>query len=130
MERWRDIPGYEGRYQASTEGRVRSLPRSVVAKSDRWGGPPLTRTYRGRLLRPGAKSCGHVTVAIGKGNSMQVHQLVLSTFVGPKPAGLEVLHGPDHNPANNRLVNLRYGTRSENLKDDYARGIDRLRGGR
>lgn len=39
-------------------------------------------------------------------------------FVGPKPSGTEILH-LDHDPANNRLVNLKYGTRTENLRMDY-----------
>lgn len=118
MEIWKDIPGYEGRYQVSDEGRVRSLPHRVrlVAR-----GKETTRLSPGRLLRPGRKTSGHVTVALGKGNSRQVHQLVLESFLGPRPDGCEVLH-LNHDPADNRLVNLRYGSRSENLKMDYAAG--------
>lgn len=65
---------------------------------------------------------GHVSVAVGKGNSRQVHALVLLAFVGPYPAGCEILH-LDGNPTNNTLTNLRYGTRSENLRMDYASGV-------
>jgi hypothetical protein len=64
---------------------------------------------------------GHLSVAIGKGNSRQVHQLVLEAFVGPCPEGYEVLH-LNHEPSDNRLVNLKYGTRSENVRMDYAVG--------
>lgn len=118
MEIWKDIPGYEGRYQVSDEGRVRSLPHRVrlVVR-----GKETTRLFPGRLLRPGPQQSGHLSVAIGKGNSRQVHQLVLEAFVGPRPAGCEVLH-LNHNPADNRLENLRYGTRSENMKMDYEVG--------
>lgn len=62
-------------------------------------------------------------VMAGRGRNLDVHVAVALAFHGPKPfASAEVLHGPDHNPANNRPENLRWGTRGENLKDDYARG--------
>ena len=77
------------------------------------------------MLRPGATRSGHLSVAIGKNNSCAVHQLVMQAFVGPCPDGCEVLH-LNHNPADNRLVNLKYGTRSENLKMDYAAGTRKV----
>ena len=119
MEEWRDIPGFEGRYQASDEGNVRSLERLVrlVTKN---GGEMQVRK-RGRQHRPGRTKSGHVTVAIGRGNSRMVHQLVLEAFIGFCPEKMEVLH-MNHIPSDNRLSNLKYGTRSENLKMDYAAG--------
>lgn len=118
MEIWKDLPGQEGRYQVSNAGNVRSTDRPVRVVCH---GVDTVRIAKGKLLRPGRNKSGHVTVAIGKGNSRQVHQLVLEAFVGPRPAGCEVLH-LNHNPADNRLENLRYGTRSENLRMDYAAG--------
>ncbi len=132
-EVWKDVPGYEGSYQVSSLGRVRSLDRllSIPGYTASWKGlPPHERCARiqpvkGKMLRPGRRSSGHVTVALGRGNSQQVHALVLLAFVGPRPEGQEVLH-LNHDPTDNRLENLRYGTRSENLKMDYARGVCRL----
>ena len=118
MEIWKDLPGQEGRYQVSNTGNVRSTDRPVRVVCH---GVDTVRIAKGKLLRPGRNKSGHVTVAIGKGNSRQVHQLVLEAFVGPRPAGCEVLH-LNHNPADNRLENLRYGTRSKNLRMDYAAG--------
>jgi hypothetical protein len=117
-ETWRDIPGFEGRYQVSDLGRVRSLDHRVRLVVH---GVETARLSPGRILRPGAQASGHVTVALGRGNSRPVHQLVLAAFVGPCPAGQEVLHG-NHQPADNRLDNLEYGTRSDNLKMDYRDG--------
>lgn len=117
-EAWKDIPGFEGRYQVSDAGRVRSLPHRVRLVAH---GKETTRLAPGHLLKPGTKSSGHVSVAIGKGNSRDVHRLVLEAFVGPCPDGCEVLH-LNHNPADNRLENLRYGTRGENLKMDWDDG--------
>lgn len=117
MEIWKSIPGYEGRYQASTEGRVRSEDQILPI------GRGKTRCKRGRILKPGryCKS-GHVSVVLGRGSAGKpVHQLVALTFLGPAPDGCEVLHA-DGDPANNRLSNLRYGTRTENILDVYRQG--------
>ena len=119
-EIWKDIPGYEGRYQASTAGRIRSMDHRVRVVAH---GKETTRLSPGRVLRPGryCKS-GHVSVVLGHGaHGSPVHQLVMLTFVGPAPEGLEVCHN-DGNPANNALENLRYDTRSENIRDEYRIG--------
>jgi hypothetical protein len=47
----------------------------------------------------------------------RIHRLVLEAFVGPCPEGMECRHHPDRDPANNRLENLRWGTRTENVAD-------------
>lgn len=123
IEDWRDIVGYEGRYQVSDLGRVRSAERLVRLWTHQGGEQFVLK--QGRVLKPGTYASGHRYVYLGRGseNRYLVHRLVLTTFVGPCPEGHESLHGPDADPSNNRLDNLRWGTRSENLKDDYARGI-------
>ena len=120
-EIWRDIPGYEGRYQASTGGRIRSLDRQLIGKNH-YTNKPFVRTMRGRVLRPGPSRTGHLSVVLGHGApGSQVHQLVALTFIGSCPEGKEVLHN-DGNPQNNNIDNLRYGTRTENILDVYAIG--------
>ena len=94
------MPGYEGLYEVSDQGRVRSFAR-----------------YKsGRILRPGRMPQGHMSVALGRGNSQCVHKLVLLTFVGPAPDRHECCHN-NGDPSDNRLENLRWGTRSENNID-------------
>ena len=121
--------GAEGRYEVSDLGRVRSVDRiqacpAYVTKSGQYRSANARR-FKSKMLRPGPQlKSGHLSVAIGKGNSRMVHQLVMEAFVGPCPEGREVLHG-DHSPANNRLTNLRYGTRSENIKMDFLPGGSR-----
>lgn len=122
MEIWKHIPGYEGEYQASTMGRIKSLKRKVRGRNP-YTGDEILRTVPERILRPGryCKS-GHLSVALRRNTAGQpVHQLVMKTFVGPAPAGMEVLH-KNGNPQDNRLENLHYGTRTQNILDVYHQG--------
>lgn len=116
-EQWKDVVGFEGKYQVSDLGRVRSLDRLVPAGPGGHG----RRLVKGRVLRPAPQDSGHLTVVLGRGNTKSVHTLVMRAFRGMPAPGLEVLHS-NHQPADNRLANLEYGTRSQNLKMDYAVG--------
>lgn len=111
-EEWRDVKGYEGAYQVSNCGRVRSLDRRVRC------GHNASRLVKGRVLKPaGNKYHEHLTVVLGHGkNASSVHQLVAEAFLGPRPKGQEVRH-LDGNPLNNCADNLCYGTRTENIID-------------
>ena len=125
MEEWRDIPGYEGAYQASNLGRIRSVDRAVNQNSR--SGNNFTRMIKGRILRPGyTKTDLHLRVALGRktktyAGSCLVHQLVALTFLGPRPTGLDIRH-IDGNVQNNQVLNLCYGTRVENILDVYRTG--------
>lgn len=117
-EIWKAIPGFEGVYEVSEAGRVRSLDRMITE---------VNRTYlkRGVMLKPGPSKCGHVSVCLGREQgSIGVHRLVMLAFAGPPPDGHEVLHR-NHKPSDNRRSNLKYGTRSENVRMDYAFGTQR-----
>jgi hypothetical protein len=85
LEQWRDIPGFEGAYQVSDQGSVRSLDRHVLSTDGR------TILYKGRSLRPAPRPSGHLTVSFA-GRSHTVHTLVLKAFIGPPVAGMEVRH--------------------------------------
>ncbi|WP_419776144.1 NUMOD4 motif-containing HNH endonuclease [Mixta mediterraneensis] len=123
FEIWKPVPGYEGRYEVSNLGRVRSLPHRVRFVAH---GKETTRLSPGRALRPGRSGLyGHVTVAPGKGNSRPVHQLVAKAFIGPRPANMDVAHA-DGDGANNKVENLRYTTRSQNNGDRVLQGKTRI----
>jgi len=88
-ERWRDIRGYEGSYQVSDQGRIRSLDRI-----DGQG-----RNWKGRILRPKGRrnGKGYLNVCLSGGSKAhkeyrEIHRLVLETFRGPCPHGLEGCH--------------------------------------
>jgi hypothetical protein len=120
-EVWRAIPGYDG-YEVSSLGRVRSIDREVVQVSP-WGGM-IRRRLRGKILATGCHPDGHLLVNLSVGNvpaSKSVHNLVLLTFVGKRPRGLEACHN-DGDPENNRLSNLRYDTHLNNEADKLTHG--------
>ena len=126
MDEWRDIPGYEGRYQASTEGRIRGCDREyVVTPKD--GKKPYTKVHRGRILQDCIGSNGYLYVGLRKtqlsknADFLPVHHLIAETFLGERPAGLQICHGDGHK-TNNRVDNLRYDTTSENHVDVYRCG--------
>lgn len=119
MEIWKDIPGYEGSYQVSDLGSVRSLSRVVT---DMQG--IRVRKFKGRVLSPGANRQGYLNVLLCSGVkqiTFDVHRLVAVSFLGPCPAGLEVCHGPG-GMRDNRLVNLKYADHVSNCLDQRRDG--------
>lgn len=101
-ERWLPVVGYEGRYEVSDQGRVRSLLRG------------------GRYLKPLYDRKGYLYVCLTGARSVQkrypVHGLVLGAFTGPRPPGMVCRHGTG-GKEDNRLSNIRWGTPSENNYD-------------
>lgn len=114
MERWAPIPGYEGAYEVSDRGNVRSLDR-VTDRGRRW---------KGRVMTPSPMRNGYMTVTLwrdGRQRSRLVHRLVLDAFVGKAPEGHEALHA-NGDRGDNRLANLSWGTHSENQLDQVSHG--------
>lgn len=110
QEIWKDIPGYEGKYQASTLGNVRSVEREIIRSDGK------KHRLKSRVLRHSANS-GYPHVNL-EGKTHKVHSLVALTFLGNRPEKNDVRH-KDGNKGNNRVDNLEYGTRSENNLDGY-----------
>lgn len=117
-EIWKPVVGAEGSYEVSNFGQVRSVTRYVRLVAH---GIETRRLSPGKVLRPGPSRSGHLSVAIGKGNSRLVHQLVMEAFVGPRPKWADVAHN-DGNPVNNHIDNLRYATRTSNNQDVVYHG--------
>lgn len=114
-ERWLAVPGYEGCYEVSDQGQVRSLDR----RSTRGAHSVLAR---GRVLTP--KFTPYPTVSLwldGRQYTRRVHTLVAEAFIGPRPPGMYVCHG-NGDETDNRLENLRYDTPSANELDTVRHG--------
>jgi len=111
-KRW--IPGYEYEYQIDTDGNVYSFKKTRGLK------------FVGEKLKPGSSSrYGHQHVYLNK-KPFLVHRLVLETFVGKCPDGMECCHN-DGVASNNKLENLRWDTRSNNAKDAVKHGTSNLK---
>lgn len=114
-EEWRAVVGYEGLYEVSSLGRVRSLDRTVPYS----GGTP--RRVKGREIRCEPNANGYPRVSLSGRKFKLIHVLVAEAFLGPKPELCEVRH-LNGNRADPRLSNLAYGTQSENAHDCYDYG--------
>ncbi|MCC2030629.1 NUMOD4 motif-containing HNH endonuclease [Microbacterium allomyrinae] len=117
-EEWRAVVGYEGVYEVSDHGRVRSLNRL-----DSRG-----RRRRGQMLRPATHKEGYRHVSLrrdGVAKTRKVHLLVLAAFVGPRPIGLVGCHR-DGDPGNNEVRNLRWDTQRSNVLDSVKHGTHHM----
>ncbi len=113
-EAWRPIPGYEGIYEVSSLGRVRSIDRVDCAG----------KRQKGRIRKLGALESGYLKVDLSKGgvlSSHTVHSLVALAHIGPRPIGMWVAHN-DGVRTNCAASNLRYATPSDNHADKLRHG--------
>lgn len=131
LEEWRPILGYEGYYEVSNLGNVRSCDRVVLISATRRRGPTPKR-LKGRALRVGVRGIGDRYRKVhlfkdGIGAHRSVHVAVLEAFTGPRPSGYVVNH-LDGDPSNNRLENLEWCTPSENNIHAVAYGLAPIQG--
>lgn len=120
-----DIKGFPG-YRVGSDGSVWSC------RTRRWMGygngsiPAIGQHWRRLKVSP-HKHDGHERVTLMPDRQRRfVHRLVLESFVGPCPEGMEACHN-DGDPSNNSLYNLRWGTRQENYDDSIRHGRRRPR---
>lgn len=105
-EVWRDVVGYEGLYQVSDQGRVKSLERT----------DSLGRTVKERILKPGMDRGGYLLVVLcagGKSKTLNVHRLVCQAF-HENPENKPCVNHIDENKTNNAASNLEWSTYEEN----------------
>lgn len=119
VELWKDINGYEGLYQISSLSNLKSLARPVSGLN---GGIYLIKE---KILKTSPDGWGYLKVSLninGKSKTRKIHQLVCEAFLTKKDPLHEVNH-IDGNKKNNRLTNLEYISRSENIKHAFANGL-------
>lgn len=125
IEQWKDIEGYEGLYQVSNLGNVKSLNRTSIKEG---------RDYRvkEKILKTFLCSSGYPTVVLsnnGKKETLMVHRLVALHFI-PNPHKYEQINHKDENKNNNNVDNLEwctaeyndnYGSRNNNISNSMRR---------
>lgn len=110
-EVWKNVVGFEGLYQVSNLGRVKSLDRFLVYKNG------TRRFYKGRILAPVIDTHGYEMVQLGRKKRKKVHRLVALHFVkNTNPLEYNVINHKDENPRNNKYSNLEWCTQDYNMK--------------
>ena len=121
-EIWKDVPDFEGLYQVSNLGRVKSCERQ----------DSIGRPIKERILKGGATKDGYFSVSLcvrGKCKTFYVHNLVAMAFLGHKPKGHDkVINHINENRKDNRLENLEVVTSRENLEHSYGSFSSKHRG--
>lgn len=112
MEIWKDIPGYEGYYQVSNKGNVKSVERIIHCGLNH----SVVRHINEFIMKPYNGNSGYLTVILqrnGKNRLWLIHRLVALTFID-NPGGLECVNHKDENKLNNSVENLEWCTNGYN----------------
>lgn len=121
---WHDIPDYEGFYQITKDGRVRSLDRTVIDEKG------FERKYRGIELRAGKHKRGYIKFGLSKNGitkSCMLHRLIYRTFKGEIPEGYVIDHD-DNDTTNNHLDNLKRVTQRQNSSKNFKGSTSKYTG--
>lgn len=116
-EQWLVVPGWDGLYEVSDAGRVRSVAREGETTMGK-------RLYGGQTVKPIERSNGYLAVNLtSRGRRVQrlVHRIVLTAFVGEAADGQQACHG-NGNRRDNRLTNLRWDSVAANHADKNEHG--------
>lgn len=124
-EKWLPVKGYEGLYEISNHGKIRSLDRTVTDKNG-----ARKRSFKGRLLTNICSNTGYHHVSLHRNNNRierrQVHRLVAEHFI-PNPDNLPMVDHRNGNRVDNNVKNLRWASWSTNNNNTpYIRYLQSL----
>jgi hypothetical protein len=105
MENWKSIEGYEGLYEISDVGQVRSLDKIIPYPNG------SKRLYKGKIIKPAIHN-GYYAVTLHKNGfkkTLKIHRLVATHFI-PNPQNLPCVNHKDENKLNNHVENLEWCT--------------------
>ena len=119
-ETWKDVNGFDGRYQVSSMGRVRSV--DFLTHNNRG-----SFIRKGKILASGTDNNGYQTATLcvqDKTHRVRIHRLVAQAFI-PNPDGKPEVNHIDGNKENNVVTNLEWNTYSENLIHAMEKGLNK-----
>lgn len=117
---WRDIKGFEGFYQVSDTGDVRSVDRTIIFSDGR------ERFFHGKVLSPSVGNHGYKTIVLKKNGlcrAFTIHRLVANAFI-PNPNGFSEVNHKDEDKLNNFVGNLEWCSHKYNMS--YGTKIERM----
>lgn len=119
IEIWKDINGYEGIYQVSSLGRVRSLDRTLLDKND------IEYKVKGKIRKISCTGRGYQNIQLSKEGSSKmffIHRLVAETFLD-NPENLPIVNHIDGNKSNNHIGNLEWVSNRDNINHAISIGL-------
>jgi len=121
MEKWKPVKGYEGLYEASSEGRIRTAEGKTTYTKHHG-----KRVWKSRVLKdknPKGRESRNDLWKEGKSKTFLTHRLVAMAFI-PNPDNKPCINHIDGNPRNNNITNLEWCTYKENQNHAVVNGID------
>jgi hypothetical protein len=123
MEKWKEIPGFEGYYEASDLGRIRRMKNKTIYKDGR------IAHFSETILNPGKNKKGYLVVYLSiksKKHTITVHKLIAKTFI-ENPENKKTVNHKDLNKENNHIKNLEWATNLENMQHAFENGVFKSR---
>lgn len=120
-EEWRNVAGYEGHYEVSNLGRIKSMDRILQNKNGK------RCRWKARIMTPGKDKCGYEHLSLnlnGKRQPLQVHRIVATAFI-PNPENKPQINHIDCRKANNAASNLEWSTHDENIQHAVKNSLHR-----
>lgn len=123
-EIWKDIKGYEGLYQVSNLGEIRSLDHTTIIRDDKKN-RVYERRKKGRILKPFSSKRGYLKVTLTKNKKtkdVKIHRIVATTFLD-NPLNKRDINHKNGIKTDNRIVNLEWATHQENMQHAFKTGL-------
>lgn len=119
MEEWRDVKGYEGYYQISNKGSIKSLKRTFYSGSNL----RIKKIYEEKILKQQSYKQGYKYVVLckdGISKKLKVHRIIAQAFI-PNPENKPCIDHINAKRDDNRIENLRWATWKENSENSISR---------
>lgn len=116
-EIWKDIDGFEGSYQVSNFGGIKSLSRKVNSKNN------FPRIIKERTLTPVKKQNKYLSISLGNHNQKDIHRLVAQAFI-PNPDNKKTVNHKNGIKNDNRVENLEWATYTENIRHAFKSSLN------